>query len=190
MSLFYLFTRYKFNWSEIEFSFFSTYSMGIHLIGELSETTIQKLSFYAFNCFYSCLFCDRCMRTGTAISVSVFSSVLKIDDALIGAMSCVSRVASSFVYAFSQLEWHMYIGPVADIVAGTTFIAMRSLASKVVSSDELGKMNSIFGIVESVAPMIYSPILAAVYSATLVKMTGAFFLVGGCMIIPAIALFT
>lgn len=34
MSLFYLFTRYKFNWSEVEFSFFSTYSMGIHLIGK------------------------------------------------------------------------------------------------------------------------------------------------------------
>lgn len=132
----------------------------------------------------------RWVCIGTAISVSIFSSLLKIDDALIGAMSCVSRVASSFVYAFSQLEWHMYIGPIADIVAGTTFIAMRSLASKVVSSDELGKMNSIFGIVESIAPMIYSPILAAVYAATLVQMTGAFFLVGGCMIIPAIALFS
>lgn len=120
----------------------------------------------------------------------MFSSLLKIDDALIGAMSCVSRVMSSFVYAFSELEWHMYLGPIADIVAGTTFIAMRSLASKVVSSDELGKINSIFGIVESIAPMVYSPILAAVYSATLVEMTGAFFLVGGCMIIPAIGLFT
>lgn len=41
MSLFYLFTRYKFNWSEIEFSLFSTYSMGIHLIGELYETITQ-----------------------------------------------------------------------------------------------------------------------------------------------------
>lgn len=34
MSLFYLFTRYQFNWSEVEFSFFSTYSMAIHLIGD------------------------------------------------------------------------------------------------------------------------------------------------------------
>lgn len=37
MSLFYLFTRYKFNWSEVEFSFFSTYNMAIHLIGKYSH---------------------------------------------------------------------------------------------------------------------------------------------------------
>lgn len=36
MSLFYLFTRFQFNWSEVEFSFFSTYSMAIHLIGKYS----------------------------------------------------------------------------------------------------------------------------------------------------------
>lgn len=34
MSVFYLFTRYKFNWSEVEFSFFSTYAMLTSLIGE------------------------------------------------------------------------------------------------------------------------------------------------------------
>lgn len=34
MSLFYLFTRFKFNWSEIEFSFFSTYNMAVHLLGK------------------------------------------------------------------------------------------------------------------------------------------------------------
>lgn len=33
MSLFYLFTRYKFNWSEVEFSIFATYSVVVHLIG-------------------------------------------------------------------------------------------------------------------------------------------------------------
>jgi MFS transporter, PCFT/HCP family, solute carrier family 46, member 3 len=31
----YLFTRFKFNWSEVEFSFFSTYAMLTSLVGEL-----------------------------------------------------------------------------------------------------------------------------------------------------------
>lgn len=33
MNLFYLFTRYQFNWSEVEFSFFSAYSIVVHLVG-------------------------------------------------------------------------------------------------------------------------------------------------------------
>lgn len=184
MSLFYLFTRYKFNWSEVEFSLFSTYSMGIHLIGKIFAC---NGSFSKFFFSFSTLFFET--TTGTAFSVSIFSSWLKIDDAIIGAMSSISKVLSSFVYAFSQVEWQLYLGPIADIVGGTTFIAMRSLASKIVSSDELGKINSIFGIVESIAPLIYSPVLAAIYAATLTEMTGAFFLVGGLMTIPGVGLF-
>lgn len=128
-------------------------------------------------------------NVGTTFSVSIFSSILKIDDALIGAMSNGSKVLSSMVYAFATIEWHMYLGPIAEIIGGTSFIAMRSLASKIVCKEELGKINSLFGIVESVAPLVYSPALAAVYSATLTTMPGAFFLVGGLLTIPGVALF-
>lgn len=37
MSVIYLFTRYKFNWSEVEFSFFSTYAMLTSLVGRFTE---------------------------------------------------------------------------------------------------------------------------------------------------------
>jgi hypothetical protein len=47
---------------------------------------------------------------GTMVSVCVFSHVLKMDDALIGAMSCVSKILSSFVYAFSTTQWQIYLG--------------------------------------------------------------------------------
>lgn len=147
-----------FNWSEVEFSFFQTYNMGIHLIG-------------------------------TGVAVTVMSSMLKMDDALIGSLASFSKILSSFVYAFAQIEWHMFIGPVAEIIGGAAFIAMRSLASKIVSSNELGKINSLFGIVESVAPLAYSPVLAAIYTSTLTRMPGAFFLVGGIMTIPGVMLF-
>lgn len=126
---------------------------------------------------------------GTGFAVSVLSSMFKVDDALIGSMASFSKILSSFVYAFAQVEWHLFIGPVAEIIGGAAFIAMRSLASKIVSSNELGKINSLFGIVESIAPLIYSPVLAAIYSATLTKMAGAFFLVGGIMTIPGVMLF-
>lgn len=126
---------------------------------------------------------------GTGFLVTVLSNIFKVDDALIGAMASGSKVLSSFVYAFSQVEWQMFLGPIAEIIGGGALIAMRSLASKIVPSSELGKINSLVGIVESIAPLIYSPTLAAVYSATITKMPGAFFLVGGIMIIPGAMLF-
>lgn len=202
MSLFYLFTRFKFNWSEVEFSFFQTYNMAIHLIGKLifvffypfslcwMRFSYVTINFY-FNIFFRVLFsfAFRIETTGTTFSVSIFSSLLKIDDAIIGAIANGSKVLSSFVYAFSMVEWHMYIGPISEIVGGASSIAMRSLASKIVHKQELGKINSLFGIVESIAPLVYSPILAKVYSMTLEEMPGAFFLVGGLMTVPGIFLF-
>jgi MFS transporter, PCFT/HCP family, solute carrier family 46, member 3 len=41
------------------------------------------------------------------------------------------------VYAFAQNTWQLYLGPIAEILNGTSFIVMRSIASKLVQSDEL-----------------------------------------------------
>ena len=158
MSIIYLFTRKKFNWSESEFSFYAAYSMGLNLVG-------------------------------TIFSISVLSNMFKLDDALIGSMTTFSKFLSSLVYVFSRVEWHMYMGPIAEIMFGAAYIAMRSLASKVVSSDELGQLNSLFGIIEAMAPLIYSPVLNAIYWGTLKKMSSAFFLFSGIMAVPGALLF-
>lgn len=74
---------------------------------------------------------------GTLFSVGVFSHYLQIDDAIIGVFSSMSKIISSFVYAFAANTWQLYLGPIAEILNGTSFIAMRSIASKLVQSDEL-----------------------------------------------------
>lgn len=74
---------------------------------------------------------------GTLFSVGVFSHLLKIDDAIIGVLSSMSKIISSFVYAFAANTWQLFLGPIAEILNGTSFIAMRSIASKLVQSDEL-----------------------------------------------------
>lgn len=43
MSVIYLFTRFKFNWSEVEFSLFSTYAMLTSLVGKLRKSFSQNL---------------------------------------------------------------------------------------------------------------------------------------------------
>lgn len=43
-------------------------------------------------------------------SVGVFSHTLQIDDSLIGVMSSMSKILASFVYAFAQTDWQLYMG--------------------------------------------------------------------------------
>lgn len=80
-------------------------------------------------------------------------------------------------------------GPIVEILNGTSFIAMRSIASKLVCSDELGKVNSLFGVAEALVPLIYAPLYASVYAATMNTLPGAFFLMGGALTMPAVAIF-
>ncbi|KAI8035589.1 hypothetical protein M5D96_011638 [Drosophila gunungcola] len=158
MAVTYLFTRFRFNWSEVEFSFFSTYAMFTGLIGVI--------------------FC-----------VGVLSHKLNIDDALVGVLSSTSKILSSFVYAFATLPWHMYLGGLVEIFNGTAFIAMRSIATKLVSKDELGKVNSLFGVAEALMPMVFAPMYTTLYASSLRVLPGAFFLLGGGLTLFSVFIF-
>ncbi|CAH2266094.1 solute carrier family 46 member 3-like [Pararge aegeria] len=158
MSVMYLFTRYRFNWNEVDFSMFSTYAMCTSLVG-------------------------------TLFSVGVFSHLLKFDDAIIGVISCTSKILSGFMYAFATKTWHIYIAPLIEIFNGTSFIAMRSMVSKLVEKDELGKVNSFFGVAEAMMPLVYAPMYTTVYTATIKSFPGAFFLLGGGLTVPAVLIF-
>ncbi|XP_068623606.1 lysosomal proton-coupled steroid conjugate and bile acid symporter SLC46A3-like [Battus philenor] len=158
MSVMYLFTRYRFNWNEVDFSMFSTYAMCTSLVG-------------------------------TLFSVGVFSHILKFDDAIIGVISCTSKILSGFMYAFATKTWHIYIAPLIEIFNGTSFIAMRSMVSKLVDKDELGKVNSFFGVAEAMMPLVYAPMYTTVYTATIKTFPGAFFLLGGGLTVPAVLIF-
>ncbi|XP_048477532.1 solute carrier family 46 member 3 [Plutella xylostella] len=158
MAVMYLFTRFRFNWNEVDFSVFSTYAMCTSLVG-------------------------------TLFSVGVFSHLLKFDDAIIGVISCMSKILSGFMYAFSTKTWHIYIAPLIEIFNGTSFIAMRSMVSKLVCKDELGKVNSLFGVAEAMMPLVYAPMYTTVYTATIKTFPGAFFLLGGGLTVPAVVIF-
>lgn len=112
-----------------------------------------------------------------------------MDDALIGVLSSMSKILSSIVYTFAQNVWQLYMGPIVEMLNGTSFIAMRSMATKLVSSDELGKVNSLFGVAEALMPLVYAPMYTSVYAATLNTLPGAFFLLGGALTVPAVGIF-
>ncbi|CAG9785260.1 unnamed protein product [Diatraea saccharalis] len=154
----YLFTRFRFNWDEVQFSIWSTYCIITNLIG-------------------------------TALSMSLFSSYMKLDDTLLGIISCTSKIIGAFAYAFARNDLEIYLAPLLEILNGTSFIAMRSIATKLVSGEEFGKVNSLFGLAEAMMPLVYGPLYSQVYTATLSILPGAVFLLGALLTLPAIGIF-
>ncbi|CAH1708580.1 unnamed protein product [Aphis gossypii] len=162
------------------------------LYGEMSMMYMFTRLKFNWNEIDFSLFSTYAMVTnliGTMFSVGVFSHTLGIDDALIGVMSCMSKILAGFVYAFAPTALIFYIAPLVEIINGTSFIAMRSIISKLVPSDELGKVNSIFGVCEAIVPLIYGPMYSSVYKHTLKTFPGAFFLLGGLLTAPAAIIF-
>uniref|UniRef100_A0A8D8YG98 Thymic stromal cotransporter homolog n=1 Tax=Cacopsylla melanoneura TaxID=428564 RepID=A0A8D8YG98_9HEMI len=157
-AIIYLYTRFRFNWNEIDYSIFSTVNTFTHLFG-------------------------------TMFSVVIFTKWFKVDDTIVGVISVCSKIISGLIYAFASSPTIFYVGPFAALFSGTSFIAMRSIISKLTSAEELGKVMSAFMLFEAIAPMIYNPMYSALYKATLDIMPSCFFLLGEFLTLPAIFMF-
>ncbi|EFA05964.2 lysosomal proton-coupled steroid conjugate and bile acid symporter SLC46A3 [Tribolium castaneum] len=126
---------------------------------------------------------------GTVFSLMFFSKFLKVDDAVLGMISSTSKIAASLVYAFAPTSTIFYLGAIIEALNGTSFIAMRSIISKLVPPEELGKINSLFGVSEALMPLVYGPMYNIVYETTIKVLPGSFFLLGGALTAPAIVIF-
>ncbi|XP_050305956.1 uncharacterized protein LOC126743064 [Anthonomus grandis grandis] len=126
---------------------------------------------------------------GTMFSLAFFSKFLQLDDSILGIISCSTKILASGVYAFAPGPVYYYLGAVVEILNGTSFIAMRAMITKLVSAEELGKINSLFGMFEAVVPLVYGPLYSRIYAATIDYFPGCFYLVGGGLTCPALFIF-
>lgn len=99
----YMFTRVKFSWTEMEYSLFSTFAMVTNLLGNICRVCVCNVYTY-----HICVI--LLIIPGTMFSVGVFSHMLGVDDALIGVMSCVSKILAGFVYAYAPTDFVFYLG--------------------------------------------------------------------------------
>ncbi|KAK4884693.1 hypothetical protein RN001_000964 [Aquatica leii] len=113
---------------------------------------------------------------GSTFALSLFSKYLKIDDALLGALSVTSRIFGGIIYTLAPTALIFYIA----------FIASRSIMSKIIPPEEIGRANSIFGIAETLTMLIYAPMYSALYKATLGHFSGSFFVLGVTLSVPAV----
>ncbi|CAK1603867.1 unnamed protein product [Parnassius mnemosyne] len=154
----YLFTRYRFNWDAVKFSFYSTFYTCIHAFGAL-------------------------------ISISIFSRKLKWDDSVLGLISNLSKIVGALATGLARNSLEMYLAVAIEMFNATAFTALRSISSKLVTSEELGKMISFFNLMEVVTSMIFGPSYSWIYMMTLKVDAGIVYYISTGLTVPPILIF-
>ncbi|XP_028169328.1 proton-coupled folate transporter-like [Ostrinia furnacalis] len=155
----YLFTRYRFNWDALKYSFYNTFYICVHFLGAL-------------------------------ISISLFSRRLKWHDATLGLISNTSKIVGALATGFARNTLEMYLAVAVEMFNATSFTALRSISSKLVSSDELGKMTAVFNLMEVLTSMTFGPIYSWIYMKTLKIDAGIMFYVSTVLTVPPILIFS
>lgn len=62
-----------------------------------------------------------------------------MQDSAIGGLAGLSRIAASFMFAFAPTRQWFYAAPVLNIFSHTGLTAVRSIATKSVPTEEVGK---------------------------------------------------
>ncbi|XP_059607866.1 probable peptidoglycan muropeptide transporter SLC46 [Phlebotomus argentipes] len=126
---------------------------------------------------------------GTVFMISFVSKFLKCSDALIGVISTVGTVVSKPILAFAASSVAYYVGTVVDLFLGCRPIALKSIISTFVEPNEIGRVYSILGIMESLVQFIFPAMYSAVYINTLETFVGAIYLFGEVFFVPTLLIF-
>jgi len=122
-------------------------------------------------------------------SMAVLTKLFSLSDPANGIVACVGNLVSSLVFTFATTPVLMYIAPLFTILSGGTLVIPRSTISKIIPTDELGKINSFIGSLESIIPLVASALYTQVYSRFLDTLPGSFFLISASLTIPPILIY-
>lgn len=146
--VFYYYAQNAFGWNIIEYSYFITINILVHL-------------------------------AGTAVGVPFFANVMHLTDTMILLITFVDKILSNFIFGFANTNVLLYTAAVVSLLTGITTIGIRSLETKIVSENDLGKAQSLFGLCEALAPAIAIPIYKkGIYNNTLKTFPSSFFFLG------------
>uniref|UniRef100_A0ABD2WB87 Uncharacterized protein n=1 Tax=Trichogramma kaykai TaxID=54128 RepID=A0ABD2WB87_9HYME len=89
---------------------------------------------------------------GMLLLIKLVGSILKLPETVIVVLSCLSTSISCLGKAFVSKPYHMYITAGIGMFSASAVPAIRSIVSKTVPQDDLGKTFSVITIVEMNIP--------------------------------------
>ncbi|KAG6463042.1 hypothetical protein O3G_MSEX013622 [Manduca sexta] len=153
-------TRYRFNWNDVQFSFYQTYHFLVSLIGSM----------------ISLLLFSKYLKWDDTI-LGIIATTSKI---LSSFVYCFAPTSAIF-YTASLVD--ILSG------AMLALLSVRSIFTKLMSPYELGKATSLLVLIENLTPLMYVPIYTKIYTATMDTLPGAIYLFGAAMTIPGLLIF-
>ncbi|XP_069173255.1 proton-coupled folate transporter isoform X2 [Procambarus clarkii] len=145
----YLFTRRVLGWKATEYSKWVTYKNLLAAIGSL-------------------------------VAVPLLSRGLGVSDNYLAILGALASVADYTFYGLvsKNAEFLVWIAPAAALLVNSCVIAIRSILSKFVTGDELGKVSSVMGALDGAIAMVIFSLYTAIYHATVHVFPGAQFFFG------------
>ncbi|XP_060516484.1 uncharacterized protein LOC132695972 [Cylas formicarius] len=116
---------------------------------------------------------------GTILAVPLFTKIFELSDSIIIVLTLMDKVLCNIILGLAKTKALMYVGAAVSLITGVTAIGIRSLATKVVSVNDLGKAQSLFGIAEAIGPAVATPLYnKGIYLNTFDVLPSAFFFFG------------
>ncbi|KAK8743388.1 hypothetical protein OTU49_001419 [Cherax quadricarinatus] len=145
----YLFTRRVLGWKATEYSKWVTYKNLLAAIGSL-------------------------------VAVPLLSRGLGVSDNILAILGALASVADYTFYGLvsKNSEFLVWIAPAAALLVNSCVIAIRSILSKFVTGDELGKVSAVMGALDGAIAMVIFSLYTAIYHATVHVFPGAQFFFG------------
>ncbi|CAG7665838.1 unnamed protein product, partial [Allacma fusca] len=143
----FLFVRYMFQWNEQQYSLLATLEGVSHVVGGIIMTVV-------------------CIR------------ILQLSDPLVGVLSSVGLIVANIVVASAPKDpdysWVMYLSLVLQMFALMATIISRSMLSKMVPQEELGKIFTFVACGETSMPILASALYSTIFINTEKDFPGAF----------------
>ena len=119
------------------------------------------------------------------IIVPVLSQKLKVHDAMLIFIILVTEVISFAVTPFVDELWQFYLIQAFGAMGYCKYSTVRSMLSKCIEPDEVGKTFSILAVIAALAPVAGNPLFRQLYDATLDSFPGAIFHLAGAFCLTA-----
>lgn len=123
----------------------------------------------------------------------VFSNYLMLSDATIILLGIVCKLIRLMWAGFCNASWMVFVSVAIGSMAGMITSVLRSLISKMVDTDEAGKMFAILSVAETSSKFLGSLIFLNIYSFTAHIFPGIAFLVESfiycCLLLALITVF-
>jgi PCFT/HCP family folate transporter-like MFS transporter 1/3 len=117
----------------------------------------------------------------------VISGKLKVHDALLITIMLGIEVIGAIAKPFTTTLWQFYIAYGLGTIGYCKFGIIRSLLSKFIEPDEVGKVFSLLAIISAVGPMVGNPVFRQLYNYTISIYPGTMFLFFAALLFVAMS---